>query len=74
MSDTDGCGQLLAVTDSVREMTGNSLQRSAKQATAEEVAEQLGVSRSTFLYHLRGAEERTFQRTFDDSAEVDDHE
>ena len=74
MSDTDGCGQLLAVTDSVREMTGNSLQRSAKQATAEEVAEQLGVSQSTFLYHLRGAEEKVFEQTFEDLAEVDNHE
>lgn len=27
-----------------------------QQATAEELAQQMGLSRSTFLYHLRGAE------------------
>jgi predicted DNA binding protein len=44
------------------------------QATAEDVAEQLGVSRSTFLYHLRGAEEKVFEQTFEDLAKVDNHE
>lgn len=44
----------------------------SEQATAEDVAEQLGVSRSTFLYHLRGAEEKIFQQTFEELVEVDD--
>jgi len=36
-----------------------------QQATAAEVAEEMGVSRSTFLSHLRNAERIVFERELD---------
>lgn len=35
-----------------------------QDATANEVANRLGVSRSTFLYHLRGAEQKIFMSVY----------
>lgn len=42
-----------------------------QEATAEEVAQRLAISRSTFLYHLRGAEHHLFQAAFDEFDESD---
>lgn len=55
--------------EAVRAATVAGFYARPQEATAEEVAERLDLSRSTFLYHLRGAEERIFQQAFDDAPE-----
>lgn len=58
--------------EAVRAATEAGFFARPQEATAEEVAEQLDVSRSTFLYHLRGAEEVVFERLLKNAPESAD--
>jgi predicted DNA binding protein len=57
--------------EAVREATTAGFYARPQQATAEEVAQRMGLSRSTFLYHLHGAEEKIFQAVFETDADED---
>lgn len=46
-------------------LTGGFFER-PQGATAEEIAADLDITRSTFLYHLRNAEQILFERVFAD--------
>jgi predicted DNA binding protein len=46
--------------DAIRTATEMGFFQRPQQATAEEVATRLDITRSTFLYHLRAAEHQVF--------------
>ena len=50
--------------EALRAAAGSGFFERPQQATADEVADTLGVSRSTFLYHLRAAEQTVFETAF----------
>jgi len=58
--------------EAIREATAAGFYARPQQATAEEVAQRMDLSRSTFLYHLRGAEQKIFQEVFGTHADEDD--